>query len=438
MLLLLNVALYTFAFFWYRYKHKKFELSAFALLLFLSISILGFISFCFSKGQYFPYLPELHLLPFIYLFVMLMIALSPVLTSDISNSSLQKPSKYSISVVCFICFLAALFQLPELLIKGSAAIISTIFTESGALELYRQKMLMANSQGHGITNIAAILSNALTDIAILLLVYQFITDKPQKRNIVFLSMVILCTFTRKVIEGERGGIALILISLACSFLLFSQWIPENRLRQVKRFAIIGVIILCIPLTAITLSRFNSKTAHSQQNAISSLVWYVGQPMIFFNNYGLDAGGIRYGDRTALLFKKSLGFNVPMNYMERRAKYSYLKADDFIFYTFVGDFTLDYGPLLSFALFLFFAVIFRLLTKSRDGTLQFSQVILLYCCANVCCQGVIALFSYGDIGGNLKLVVYLISYLYFQLNTKNKPNEKSNLTCTLPTTVSPNS
>ncbi|MCQ2360718.1 MAG: oligosaccharide repeat unit polymerase [Paludibacteraceae bacterium] len=437
--LLLNVLLYLFSYSWYRYKHKTFDVVAFALLLFLSISILGFISFCFSTGQYIPYLPDLHLYPFLYLFVMMMIALSPALSSNISKCNLQKPSESSVSFICCICFVLFLLQLPELLTSGINAFYSTLFSDSGAAELYKQKMMKAAIQGHTITNCIAIFSNALTDIAILLLAYQSISKQGSKRNTVFLALMILCSFTRKIIDGERAGIVSILTSLVCAVLLFVQWIPKHRLHQVKRITIFGIIILSIPFMAITISRFGSSKDPSQQNATTSFIWYIGQPMIFFNNYGLDAGGIRHGDKTALLFKLALGDkNVPMNYVERRAKYSHLKIDDYVFYTFVGDFTLDYGPFPAFILFLLFAVIFRLLTKPRDGTLQFCQIVLLYCCVNICCQGVISLYTYGDVGGNLKLIVYLIFYLYFKLNNKNISNEKSNLTCSLSTAVSSDS
>lgn len=437
-LLVLNIMLYAFAYSWYRFKRKTFDVAALALLLFLFISISGFISFLFSKGQYIQYLPELHLLPFVYLFVMLMVALSPLLSSNITTHTLQRPAESSVSIFCWICFILTLIQLSELLIPGIYAFSNTLFTESGAADLYRQKMMKAALQGHGVINIVAILSNALTDVAILLLVYQFTIDRPKKRNIVFLSLVILCTITRKIIDGERAGIALIIISLICAFLLFVKWIPKISLRRVKHIIIIGVVILSIPFIAITLSRFSSNKNHSQQSAFASIIWYTGQPMIFFNNYGLDAGGIRYGDKTALLFKRAMGYEVPMNYVERRAKYSHLKIDDNVFYTFVGDFTLDYGPFLASILFLLFAVIFRLLTKPRDGTLQFSQMLLLYCCANVCCQGVIALYSYGDIGGNLKLVIFLLFYIYFKLNIKKIPYEKGDTTCTVSATIPSNS
>ena len=55
-----------------------------------------------------------------------------------------------------------------------------------------------------------------------------------------------------------------------------------------------------------------------------------ESFLFFNNYGLDADGIRYGDRTANLFKQIIWDDTPHNYMERRDKYPHLKIDDYYF------------------------------------------------------------------------------------------------------------
>lgn len=57
-------------------------------------------------------------------------------------------------------------------------------------------------------------------------------------------------------------------------------------------------------------------------------WYVGQGSLYFNNNGLDAGGIRYGDRTINLFKRIIDPDTPKNFVERRDKYHNLELDDY--------------------------------------------------------------------------------------------------------------
>jgi hypothetical protein len=150
--------------------------------------------------------------------------------------------------------------------------------------------------------------------------------------------------------------------------------------------------------------------------MSTIYYYGGQENLYFNKYGLDNGGIRYGDRTFPLFKRILGFeNVPKNFMERRDKYPHLKISDEVFYTFVGDFTIDFGPIIATFIFLFFTLFVVINTKIRNGIIRFHQLILLHFVMSVCMLGGLKLYPFSDVGGNLQLIVYFIAYIFFRLD-----------------------
>ena len=141
-------------------------------------------------------------------------------------------------------------------------------------------------------------------------------------------------------------------------------------------------------------------------------WYIGQGSLYFNNYGLDAGGIRNGDRTMYLVKRVIDPDTPKNFVERREKYHNLKIDDYYFYTFVGDFTIDFGPVPAFIIFVVFNLIVLMLIRPRDGTIQVYQLLLLYFSMCICMQGGMTLFSYSDFAG-LRIVVIILLYLYLR-------------------------
>ena len=107
-----------------------------------------------------------------------------------------------------------------------------------------------------------------------------------------------------------------------------------------------VIVISLPIVAILVSRFD--------NLVGSIGgfsrWYVGQGSLYFNNFALDAGGTRNGDRTFNLVKRIIDSDTPKNYVERREKYHNLNVDDDIFTTFVGDFVIDFGPYLAVVMF----------------------------------------------------------------------------------------
>ena len=154
---------------------------------------------------------------------------------------------------------------------------------------------------------------------------------------------------------------------------------------------------------------------------------MGMENLQFNKYAFDNNGLRYGDRTAPVFKKMLGFsNVPNNFTERRKKYPYLKTDDYSFIGFVGDFCLDYGPLVSFILFVFFSLLFCRKTFSRSREIELHKLLLVQFAACVCMCGGMKLFSFADLG-NLKIIAVLLAYLYIkysaQQNHKNRDQVK---------------
>jgi hypothetical protein len=139
----------------------------------------------------------------------------------------------------------------------------------------------------------------------------------------------------------------------------------------------------------------------------------------FNNYGLDDGGIRYGDRTFPLFKRMLGFdNVPHNFWERRDKYPNLKVNDEVFISFVGDFTLDFGPFIAPLIFILFTFFILNLTRIRNGRILFHQLILVHFVMCVCMQGGMKLFSFSDLA-NLRIIVCFIAYIFFRFDSENK-------------------
>ncbi len=107
--------------------------------------------------------------------------------------------------------------------------------------------------------------------------------------------------------------------------------------------------------------------------------------------------------------------MPKNFVERRAKYPNLRINDGVFSTFVGDFTIDFGPVIGSLILLFFTVFVLIKTKIRDGIIRFHQLILLHFVMNVCVIGGLKLYPFSDVGGNLQLIVYFIAYILFRLD-----------------------
>jgi oligosaccharide repeat unit polymerase len=170
--------------------------------------------------------------------------------------------------------------------------------------------------------------------------------------------------------------------------------------------------VAIPIIAITISRFSDREDSPETSGY--VYWYIGQANIYFNNYALDAGGTRNGDRTFNMAKRLLSPDTPKNYTERRDKYRNLKIDDGFFTTFVGDFAIDFGPLGAFIIFVVFNGWAILHIPPRDGTIKLHQLLLVYFALCVSLQGGMTLFMYSDTG-NLALGAMIILYIWLRFH-----------------------
>lgn len=357
---------------------------------------------------------RIRLFPFIYLFLILMLVFWPILKYNANKiNEIQKVPSLYLYIISIILIIVSLVQLPTIISDFAFSINKLLTSSSGGLDLYNKAMAGSRSIGDGkISNLASIISNAYGNFGILLFFYYLTLKKRSKLILIglFISSIISILFN--VSLGQRGPILETLLSMIITYFALRRFFQPKVNRIIK---IVGGSLLLaslIPVNALTISRFGD----SKKGSMSSVYLYGGQENLYFNNYGLDNGGIRYGDRTVPLFKRILGFeNVPKNFMERRDKYPHLKMSDENFYTFVGDFTLDFGPIISTLIFLFFSIFVLVKTKIRNGIIRFHQLILLHFVMIVCMLGGMKLYPFSDVGGNLQLIVYFIAYMFFRLD-----------------------
>lgn len=357
---------------------------------------------------------RIRLFPFIYLYLMLMLAFSPILKYDVNKiKHIIEPTTIILNTVSIIFIVSSLVQLPTTISDFNFSINKLLNISAGGQELYAEAMSKSYSVGDGnISNLASIISNAFGNFGILLFFY-YLTLK--KHNIlIIIGLFISCIFSilTNISLGQRGPITEIIFSLIITYFALRKFFQPKTKKFVAIIGIIMVIATSVPLIALTNSRFGELEGGS----LSSLYYYVGQENLYFNNYGLDNGGIRYGDRTFPLFKRILGFeNVPHNFWERREKYPYLKISDEMFCGFVGDFTFDYGPFIAPLIFIIFTLYILKKTRIRDGRILFHQLILIHFVMSLCMLGGIKLYPFSDVGGNLQLIVYFIAVICFRLD-----------------------
>lgn len=405
-------------FFFYQKKKRTYDAGSIILISYLGYSLLSFYLYNISD-EYKP----MQLFPFIYLFLMIWLAVSPVLRFDtLKTPNIQKPSNRSLNFISWFYVIVSLFWLPSIATNLIDGITAIMIDSAAGQDIYIETMRESRTGNIGdgnIANLPAILAGVFCDLGILLFFYMLTLKNTNKYLLIGLAVAVILSILNPISESQRGpAIDRLFAVIVTYFALRNYYSPK--IRKVCRYVgVSAIIILSLPIAAITISRFGN----GEDRAMESVISYAGMQNLNFNNYGLDNGGIRYGDRTFPMFKRMLGFsNVPHNFWERRDKYPHLKIDDGVFIGFVGDFTLDFGPIVAAIIFILFTLFVTSNTNTRKGRILFHQLILLHFVMNVCMEGGMKLFSYADTG-NLRIIGYFLFYIYFRLDYESSKRRK---------------
>ncbi len=341
------------------------------------------------------------------------IMLKPVLDFDANRAtSIQRPSKLVLNGVLFVFIFSSIIRMAMELPNLTDGIKRILLDSAAGQDIYNEMRDTYETKGDGvITNLFAIISNVMGDIGVLLLFYYLTLPDRKKYVTILLFLAYFSTVLSFVAESQRGPVMTRALTLLVGYFALKKYLEPSVDKFLRKILISIAVILTVPMMLITISRFSYKDG----GVNGSLIEYSGQANLFFNNYAFDNNGYRYGDRVMPLFKRMLGFdNVPHNFIERRLKYPHLKVNDEYFIGYVGDFCLDFGPIVAFILFVSISLFVQSRTKIRGRTIGFHQLLLLYFIMCVCMQGGMKLFSYADTG-NLVIIMFALMYWLFKFD-----------------------
>lgn len=357
------------------------------------------------------YLP-LTVLPFIYLYLMLMIALSPAIYVHFHpTNKIEDPNSRIPYLVSIIIIITSFLLLPDILSNFADGFVKLFTDVDAGKDAYSEQIEEVQAGGgSGISNLTAIIYNSLMDFPAFMTFYFLTKEKKNVWLISGLFFAVLVGLLLPIMRGQRGGVVMCTLTLFLAYMMYRNYLSAKVNKFVKLVGIILVITVSLPIAAITISRFGSDNVGPGVGGYIN--WYVGQGNLYFNNYAFDNGGIRYGDRTINLFKRIVYPDTPQNYDERRWKYRNLNIDDNLFTTFVGDFVIDFGPILATVIFIVFSYFVLVNIRTRGDTIKLHQLVLLYFSMCICMQGGMTLFSFSDTS-NLRIITIGLFYSYLR-------------------------
>lgn len=406
----------------YQKKVKHFGAGSFIMTCLIVYAISSYLLY---NNEYYRILysfKPIHLIPFVYLYLMLMLAFMPINRFEKQKiETIQRPSNFALYAIILLFIFSSIIRLVNEIPNVMDGLFRIMLDSSGGSDIYNELRADYDTKGDGlIVSLPAIISNVLGDISVLLLFYYM--TLPDEKKIITIGLFIgfISTVISFIAESQRGPVMGRALTLLVTYFAMRRFIPPKRNKLISKILLVLVVLISIPMVAISISRFSMRDGGG---TLGSLNEYSGQANLYFNNYAFDDNGIRYGDRTFPVFKRLLGFeNVPKNFVERRAKYPRLYINDEYFIGFVGDFCLDFGPIFAFIIFLFFTVYVLNSTKSRNGTIKFHQLLLLHFVMCIFAQGSMKLYAYSDMG-NLNVIALFMAYFYFMFDYNYMQNQR---------------
>lgn len=374
--------------------------------------IMYLIMYIFSIDTYirFPHRYEgLNFFALILYIFFISIYTIPLAKINFNKTKLRHPTALKVNIVAIFIIITSLLGLVEIIQNFSIGIVGLLSDDDYGAQMYHELRNSSNFEsksGLAISNLISVFSNITKGIAPLFFLYYL--SRP-KINVIIVVGLLLSSFIT-ILNGISTGSRFAIISSLMNIIAFLYVMNNFYIKTIKR--IINTIVLSIAILAFigTAAITTSRATREKFNPLESIERYACQANLVFGEYALDAGGCRNGDRTFPLIKMIFTSEVARTYTDRLQKYSYMKVNESQFISFVGDFILDFGPILGSAILLLLWLFIYVKLKPRK-IISFNYLIILYLTIEI--LNGFYLYPFVDIGGNLHLLSLLLLYFYFK-------------------------
>jgi oligosaccharide repeat unit polymerase len=412
-ILIFNAILYLGTLLIYQLRQKRITVGSVVLLLYSFVAIAAIYTFQ-SPLSVLVYIKfnDITIFPFAYLYVTLMMMFLPLL--KFSDNKIKNLILPNLTIIKILSAITIILSLITFFIKLSNFNISEFWTVNTFLDNYENAQIeMQNDPGasYSFIGVINVLQRAFSELPLLLLAYNFIFIKNKFINIGLIFSILVLI----LLSGAKGGrwdLFKILTDTIFVYLFLRNFIDQKLKSRIIKALYSVLAIVSIAFISITAGRYSNR---NNAEIIYSIASYTGQPFLYFNNYGLNAGGTRKGDTTMALYKKILGMETTDNPYRTRGKYDNLKMNNTVFYTFVGEFTLDFGPKWAFIILATIAALFSRGLYAKNSY-DFAQVFLCFLLYKICVHGY-CLFPFANLGVNLALLVLILIYFLIKKTTK---------------------
>ena len=385
----INCLLYVIVFFIYWRKHKMVDAYFILIAGFAFTSIIS-MAYQFSGESTFL---NTTLFPYLYLFVCILICLRPFKQLDIGNLSNISESPM-IKVLTLIYIISGIFSIyytipkaVELFYADQWDLIRQSLYEGEDMELYSSAFERLCKNIH----------SYLSPFGVIMCFFE-LTKKHKNRILIILlfGTWLLDSLLGATLVASRGIVVNVLLNFILILVIFKKAISSKTKKLLVSFGGVLAIPTAIYLFIVSIARFG------EGEASGSAFMYLGHAMQCFNcrvmgsmhDYAWGKYAFNYFFEDKSINMQALGNNA-----------------NNAFYTVIGDFYIDWGPVVTILLCLLLMAILSYFTHKKQKSLSDLVVIVYF--ASFFMRG---MFVYGR-GYALQWIMLVVVWLIIRISEK---------------------
>lgn len=358
------------------YKKKRQIDIGFLFYMIFAVSAIGSFWY-YSQEDVDLYYPNIELSAFIYLWLMINFCLLPLYQTNLRKITYIDdrgiaPLLDGLSIMFVVL---SLLPIVSLLSKVSLS----MFVGNDLGRMYESDADKSALYFSGISKYCFALIRRFEDILIILFFYQL--SKAKKNwtliNAMWLPIGLFVLF--KVASGSRGGVMSTFIAFFAMALFLRNTFEQKTFAYIRKIGLVFTSFIILVVSAISISRFffSVSAASSKATLDRWISQYLGEGMVRFNDTIWNNDILMNGDQNIIFLKHLLGFDVIENYdtfmMFYEAK---LGLPVNVFYTFIGDWVLDFGIIGTIVVVVLFYILFKKLLNSYKSGVNILQLTIL--------------------------------------------------------------
>ena len=358
------------------YKKKRQIDIGFLFYMIFAVSAIGSFWY-YSQEDVDLYYPNIELSAFIYLWLMINFCLLPLYQTNLRKITYIDdrgiaPLLDGLSIMFVVL---SLLPIVSLLSKVSLS----MFVGNDLGRMYESDADKSALYFSGISKYCFALIRRFEDILIILFFYQLSKAKKDWAliNAMWLPIGLFVLF--KVASGSRGGVMSTFIAFFAMALFLRNTFEQKTFAYIRKIGLVFTSFIILVVSAISISRFffSVSAASSKATLDRWISQYLGEGMVRFNDTIWNNDILMNGDQNIIFLKHLLGFDVIENYdtfmMFYEAK---LGLPVNVFYTFVGDWVLDFGIIGTIVVTVLFYILFKKLLNSYKSGVNILQLTIL--------------------------------------------------------------